>query len=345
MKATIYDGRTVRTYSESDSAVLAPNTPYAWVDVQASDLADPQVHSLLTDLGLDSPVLAYLRQETLAGTFRIVGARVVGSTWAAADNAGGQPIYIHVVWGAGSIVTLRKGGNRAMATVLNQIEERGASMFASPTIVPGVLLDLILSSVDRRLTDVGDDIYRIDEAIMVNGKGDQVAELRTLRDEISPWTRRLPPYQQNLREALVDTSVIPGIDDTGAHYLQAYESHVGGTVNTVADLVDSLHSTIQDYQSELSNRQGNRINQLTVVATIFLPITFMTGYFGMNFQWLSDATLSFTSWLLLGVIMPVGLMLGSILLLRRRGFGAWLLGGATTRRRSHHRTVADPSRH
>ena len=227
-----------------------------------------------------------------------------------------------------------------MAKVLDQVEGRGSALFSTPTIVPGVLMDLILSSVDRRLTDIGDDIYRIDEKIMVNSKGDQVADLRALRDEINPWTRRLPPYQQNLKEALVDTSGIPGIDENGAHYLQAYASHVGGTVNTVSDLLDSLHSTVQDYQAELSNRQGNRINQLTVVATIFLPITFMTGYFGMNFQWLSDATMSFGSWFLLGVLLPVCLLLGSVLLLRRRGFGAWLLGGSTKGKRKSPRHSA-----
>lgn len=336
MKATIYDGKTVREYSESDSSVLAPDTPYAWVDVAAQNLEDPQVKALLTDLGLDSPVLAYLRQQSLAGTFRIVGSRVVGSTWAAPDTAGGKPVYVHVVWSSGSIVTLRNGGDKAMASVLDQVTDLGPGLFTSPSIVPGVLLDLILSSVDRRLNDIGDDIDRIDEQIMVDSKGNQVAQLRTLRDEIAPWSRRLPLYQQNLKVALVDPSDIPGMDSNGIHYLQAYESHVGGTVNTVEDLLDSLHSTVQDYQAELSNRQGNRINQLTVVATIFLPITFMTGYFGMNFQWLSDATMSFGSWILLGVLLPVCLLLGSVLLLRRRGFGAWLLGTSTPNPGSAH---------
>lgn len=331
MKATIFDGTDVREYDASQSAALGPDTPYVWVDVQTKDLADPQVHALLTDLGIASPVLAYLRRSDLAGTFRIASGHVIGSTWAAPDTPADKPVYVHVVWSAGSIVTLRLGGDKAMAKVLTEMQERGAALFSHPSIVPGVLLDLILSSVDRRLTQIGDQIYRIDEVVMVNAKGDQIGQLRAIRDEINPWTRRLPPYKENLAEALVDVEGIPGIDADGAHYLQAYADHVGGTVNSIGDVLDNLHSTVQDYQAELSNRQGNRINQLTVVATIFLPITFMTGYFGMNFQWLGDATISFGAWFLLGVVLPVALLVMSIMLLRQRGFGAWLLGGTEPR--------------
>lgn len=327
MKATIFDGKNVQNYDVSQSAALGPDTPYVWVDVQANNLADPQLHTLLTDLGIDSPILAYLKRSDLAGTFRITEQHVIGSTWAAPDVSSGKPVYVHVVWSSGSIVTLRTGGDKAMAQVMVEMQDRGEPLFAHPTIVPGVLLDLILSSVDRRLTQINDEIYHVDEAVMISTNNDQVAKLRAIRDEINPWGRRIPPYQENLNEAFVGVSKVPGIDSDGAHYLQAYSAHVGGLVTTVGDAVDNLHSTVQDYQAELSNRQGNRINQLTVVATIFLPITFMTGYFGMNFQWLTDATLSFGAWFALGVVMPVALLVLSVTLLRRRGFGAWLLGG------------------
>ncbi len=325
MKATVYDGRTQREWTPADTRVLSPDTPYAWVDVVADDLADPGLHQLLADLGINDPVMAYLRRSDLAGVFQVIDDRVVGSTWAAPDLPAKHPVYVHVVWSKGSLVTLRSGGNAAIASVTTAIQARSEMLFAHPTVLPGVIMDLILSSVDRRLNDIGDDLYRLDEKILESSKRDQLSGLRDIRDEIAPWARRLPPYLEHVKEALVAPSDLPGIDTAGLHSLQAYEAHVAGTATTVGDLSDTLHSTVQDYQAQLSNQQGNRINQLTVVATIFLPITFMTGYFGMNFQWLSDVTMSFGSWFVLAVLLPILLTIGSLSMLLRDGFGQWML--------------------
>jgi Mg2+ and Co2+ transporter CorA len=53
---------------------------------------------------------------------------------------------------------------------------------------------------------------------------------------------------------------------------------------------------MQDYASTLAQRQGEQIDRLTIVSIIFLPITFLTGFFGMNFSFLVShigTTLSF----------------------------------------------------
>jgi Mg2+ and Co2+ transporter CorA len=95
-------------------------------------------------------------------------------------------------------------------------------------------------------------------------------------------------------------------------------------VNDVVQRIDSagsdIRSALQDYQGQVSAAQGNRINQLTLVSIIFLPITFMTGYFGMNFQWLVNSVDTFWSWAILGALLPIIAVILSIWLLQRGGF-------------------------
>lgn len=335
MKATVYDGTTTKDWTPADTQVLSADTPYVWVDVTVQQMDDPDLRVLFKDLDIDDPVFEYLSKTDLAGVFQVVGQQVVASTWAAPDSPAMHPVYVHVIWGAGSVVTVRNGGDAAVSAARELIAPRGQRLFARPSVVPAVVMDSILSSVDGRLTQIGDQMYALDEQILVSSKGHQLDGLRDVRDELAPWQRRLPPYAEQLKESLVDPTDLPGVDANAADYLQAYSAHAAGIVNTVGDLSDTLHSVVQDYQTELSNRQGDRINQLTVVATIFLPISVLTGYFGMNFQWLTNETMTFGSWLLLAVALPLALFAGSSVLLRQDGFASLRLPRRRRRKRKH----------
>ncbi len=79
------------------------------------------------------------------------------------------------------------------------------------------------------------------------------------------------------------------------------------------------------YLSTVANRQGEISKQLTIIATIFLPLSFLTGFFGQNFAWLTGHVLNHT-WSFFG--LGLGLLFFSIgvlwLFFRRRG---WLDAG------------------
>lgn len=79
-------------------------------------------------------------------------------------------------------------------------------------------------------------------------------------------------------------------------------------------------SAAQDIQAQVGAWQSNRINVLTIVTMIFLPITFLTGYFGMNFSWLDNQLNSYANWMALGVALPILLVLGCSALLAARGY-------------------------
>ena len=71
-----------------------------------------------------------------------------------------------------------------------------------------------------------------------------------------------------------------GVDATGAQYLQAYCGRVQSTVSRVGNVDDSIRNAAQDYQTEVGNKQGNRINQLTIVSILFLRSLSLPGISG-----------------------------------------------------------------
>ena len=69
---------------------------------------------------------------------------------------------------------------------------------------------------------------------------------------------------------------------------------------------------------DVLNEQDTVVSErLTLVATIFLPLTLTTGFFGMNFPWLTDRVGGLAAFLLFGLVVPAALTIGTLLLVRR----------------------------
>jgi magnesium transporter len=91
----------------------------------------------------------------------------------------------------------------------------------------------------------------------------------------------------------------------------------------VAELVDSYRDLLSGaadlYLSTVANRQGDINKDLTMIATIFLPLTFLTGFFGMNFTFLTNDLLDTTwSFIVLGLGLLMVSMLGFAVYFRRK---------------------------
>ena len=339
MKATIFDGTTLRPYEPSDSTALSTSTPYAWIDVQVTQPQDPEVLQLLNQMGFSDVVANYTTRDYSSGMFQVFDDNMLGSTYAAGDNDG-NPVLVHCVWNAGCFVTIRKGADQALATALEDIKPRAAQLFSSPGPVPGIIMQLILDSIDRQLTDLQTKVALLDGQIIITTNPGQMTQLQQLRAPLESLGTTIPAYAENLSETLVDPSSLPGINAQGTQALQTYSACVNDVVQRITSAGSDVRSAIQDYQGQVSAAQGNRINQLTLVSTIFLPITFMTGYFGMNFQWLVNSTVSFVSWLLMGFLLPIVVIILSTWLLRRGGFQI----GKSTRFHLHRKHPASGSR-
>jgi hypothetical protein len=181
-------------------------------------------------------------------------------------------------------------------------------------------MQLILDSIDRQLTDLQTRIGILDGQIIIATAPGQMSTLQQLRTPLEALGTTIPSYAENVSESLVGAGSIPGVDSAGVQTLQTYSACVNDVVQRIDSASSDVRSAIQDYQGQVSAAQGNRINQLTLISTIFLPITFMTGYFGMNFQWLVNSTQSFLTWLVLGFLLPLGAVIGSVWMLRQGGF-------------------------
>jgi magnesium transporter len=112
---------------------------------------------------------------------------------------------------------------------------------------------------------------------------------------------------------------LPGLEsDDRLYYRDLYDSLI-----RVAELVDSYRDLLSGatdmYLSTIANRQGEINKQLTIIATIFLPLTFLTGFFGQNFAFLTGHVQNtVVSFLVFGIGLLVVSVVGFGICFRRK---------------------------
>jgi magnesium transporter len=104
--------------------------------------------------------------------------------------------------------------------------------------------------------------------------------------------------------------LVPYFRDVHDH-LSLVNEEVGAQRDLLTTVLEANMAVISVEQTEVGVRQNATIERLTILATIFLPLTFVTGFFGQNFGWLLGHISGFTAFLVYGI----GGMLVPLLLL------------------------------
>lgn len=127
---------------------------------------------------------------------------------------------------------------------------------------------------------------------------------------------------------------LPGMTPDAERYYRALYDHL----IRISDLVDSyrdlLSGVLDTHLSTVSNRLNVVVKQLTIIATVFLPLSFLTGFFGQNFGWMVNRITSLPAFLGLGMGLQVAVTVALLVVFRRRG---WLSADGATGQASHAR--------
>jgi magnesium transporter len=140
----------------------------------------------------------------------------------------------------------------------------------------------------------------------------RMATLRAISRRLAAMRRRIGPQRGIFERISEEITRVEGIESDGERYLE----RIYGQLNRLVEAIDAATST-------MAQLVGLRLNEtmywLTVVATIFLPLTFITGFFGMNFKWLIEAIDTPLAFAGLGLAAPAILAGLTWYLVQRRG--------------------------
>ncbi len=234
-------------------------------------------------------------------------------------DAQSQPelIEVHLYISGSYVITIRHRPCRELDAVRKLLETREAG---SEEFVIYRILDGLTDTYFPYLASIDDEIDTLEDSIISRPTDEQLQRLFQIKRALVVLRRIVTPERDLFARTGDDISALPGLTTDSRDYFRDIYDHL----IRISDLVDSyrdlLTGAMDVYLSTVSNRLNVVMKQLTIIATIFLPLTVVTGFFGQNFKWLVDHIDTLAAFLIFGV----GSMVASCVLLyvwfKRSGF-------------------------
>jgi magnesium transporter len=100
--------------------------------------------------------------------------------------------------------------------------------------------------------------------------------------------KAVSPQRDTFASLMGGIAQLPGLTEEDEHYFRDVYDHLIRISELIDSYRDLLTSAMDVYLSTVSNRLNAVMKQLAVIATIFLPLSWLTGFFGQNFGWLTS---------------------------------------------------------
>jgi magnesium transporter len=289
---------------------------FFWIDVSAAEATAEEIQGALEipDHAL-RPLLDFGRETPPSRKFHADGEHVVFpfTAFLEAESVEGgvarlEPLDVHVLVHGDFVLTVHRA-RVPLPPLLAGYTPAGRS----EQYVVYAILDAMLATAFDALNNVQLALEGLQMASAeIGGARVRMGTLREASVRLARMRRQIAPQQGIFERISQEIGQVEGLERDSEQYFDRIHSQLNR-------LVDSIDAASDSMTQLVDLRLNETIYWLTVVATIFLPLTFLTGFFGMNFGWLIRRIDTVAAFALLGIGLP--LLLGGLtyLLIQRRG--------------------------
>ena len=167
------------------------------------------------------------------------------------------------------------------------------------------LIDAIVDNYFMILEKLGETIEEIEDKLVTNPTSETLQTLYDLKREMVFLRKSVWPLREVINR--LERSESPLINKSTYVYLRDVYDHTIQVIDAVETFRDMLSGMLDIYLSSISNRMNEVMKVLTIIATIFIPLTFIAGIYGMNFRYMPELeqAWSYPAILILMVIITI----------------------------------------
>jgi magnesium transporter len=194
---------------------------------------------------------------------------------------------ISIVIGPGFVISFQEWEGDVFDSVRERIRSgKGRIRLMGSDYLGYALIDAVVDNYFLALERMGEIIDGFQDEVLTDPGPETLQEIQQAKRDMIFFRRSVWP----LREAVssLEREESPLITEPVRPYLRDIYDHTIQVIDTVETFRDLISGTLDVYLSSLSNRMNEVMKVLTIIATIFIPLTFVAGIYGMNFKYMPE---------------------------------------------------------
>jgi magnesium transporter len=245
-----------------------------------------------------------------------------------ARGMGEHPVEVHCFYAENFLVTVRRERSAVLDQLRKQVAEQGGPLYgvqadSKRPLRLIMLYHIMEGEIDSwfpALSAFDDKIDALQQQMFVKPTDEQLADLFSMQRWLVGMRKVVSPERDMVASLSSGIIELPGKVPESEPYIRELYDHLIRINDLVDSYRDLLSNAMSAYLSTVSNRLNQVMKQLTIIATVFLPLSFLTGFFGQNFAWMVNRLGSLTVFLGVGIGTEVVAVTALFVLFRRRGW-------------------------
>ena len=224
------------------------------------------------------------------------------------DNVNVPSEQVSIILGNNFILSFKERETSLFEPIRERLRgNKGRIRKAGPDNLAHALIDNVVDNYFFVLEELEEKIEYLEDALVTQTSPVNLQAIHNLKKELIVLRKSLWP----LREAIstlerTDSELITA--STHIYFKDIFD-HIIAIIETVETYREMLSGMLDIYLSTVSNRLNKVMKVLTIIATIFMPLTFLAGVYGMNFKYMPELEWRFGYFGVLGVMLGIALLM------------------------------------
>ncbi len=219
-----------------------------------------------------------------------------------------QSEQVSLVLGKGWVISFQESNRDIFGPVAARIQRaRGRIRARGADYLAYALLDAVVDNYFLALEGFGEAVENLEDELLGNPDQNTLRRLHQYKREALACRRAVWPLREVLAGLQREESNLVQADTLV--YLRDVYDHAVQVLDTVETNRELLGGMLDIYLSSLSNRMNQVMKVLTIIATLFIPLTFLAGIYGMNFKYMPELEIRWAYPALLGLMAVITIVM------------------------------------
>ncbi|MFO7688630.1 MAG: magnesium/cobalt transporter CorA [Desulfobacterales bacterium] len=194
---------------------------------------------------------------------------------------------ISIVLGPNFLISFQETSGDVLAPVRERIEKgKGRIRKAGSDYLAYALIDAVVDHYFLVLESFGEKIEDLEAELLSDPTPKSLQHLYAMKRNVIFFRKQVWPIRELLNRLIKEET--PLIDESVDVFLNDVYDHTIQVIDTIESFRDLMAGLLDIYLSTISNRMNEVMKMLTIMATIFIPLTFIAGIYGMNFEYMPE---------------------------------------------------------